>query len=84
MTVGNSFKVFERSPGISSNIMKPFLQRLAEEIAARFGDDPGQVCVVLPNRRAGLYLKKYLALELKKKPIRYHHCVKEAREKVID
>jgi CRISPR/Cas system-associated exonuclease Cas4 (RecB family) len=46
--------------------MKPFLQRLAEEIASRYGDDPGQVCAVLPNRRAGLYLKKYLAKELNK------------------
>ena len=46
--------------------MKAFLQRLAEEIASRFSDDPGQLCVVLPNRRAGLYLKKYLANELKK------------------
>jgi hypothetical protein len=46
--------------------MKPFLQRLAEEIAAWSSDDPGQLCVVLPNRRAGLYLKKYLARELKK------------------
>src|SRR5512138_1202619 len=44
--------------------MKPFLQRLAEEIATRYSDDPGQLCVVLPNRRAGLYLKKYLAKEL--------------------
>jgi len=46
--------------------MKPFLQRLAEEIAARYGNDPGQLCVVLPNRRASLYLKKYLARELKR------------------
>ena len=46
--------------------MKPFLQKLAEEIANCFGDDPGQVCIVLPNRRAGLYLKKYLAAELNK------------------
>ncbi len=46
--------------------MKPFLQQLAEEIAARYSDDPGQLCVVLPNRRAGLYLKKYLAGVLKK------------------
>lgn len=46
--------------------MKPFLQRLAEEIAARYGNDPGQLCVVLPNRRAGLFLKKYLARELKR------------------
>jgi CRISPR/Cas system-associated exonuclease Cas4 (RecB family) len=44
--------------------MKPFLQRLAEEIAQRFSDDPGSVCVVLPNRRAGLYLRKYLAAAL--------------------
>ena len=46
--------------------MIPFLQRLAQEIATRFGDDPGQLCVVLPNRRAGLYLKKYLAATLQK------------------
>jgi ATP-dependent helicase/nuclease subunit B len=46
--------------------MMPFLQRLAQEIATRFGDDPGQLCVVLPNRRAGLYLKKYLAATLRK------------------
>jgi CRISPR/Cas system-associated exonuclease Cas4 (RecB family) len=46
--------------------MKPFLQHLAEEIASRYGDDPGQLCVVLPNRRAGLYLKKYLAQALNK------------------
>jgi len=46
--------------------MKPFLQRLAKEIATRFGDDLLQICVVLPNRRAGLYLKKYLATELNK------------------
>jgi ATP-dependent helicase/nuclease subunit B len=46
--------------------MKSFLQRIAQEIASRFSEDPGQVCIVLPNRRAGLYLKKYLARELKK------------------
>jgi CRISPR/Cas system-associated exonuclease Cas4 (RecB family) len=46
--------------------MKPFLQHLAEEVAARYSDDPGQLCVVLPNRRAGLYLKKHLARELHK------------------
>jgi len=46
--------------------MKPFLQKIAEEIASRFGDDPGSLCVVLPNRRAGLYLRKYLAAELKR------------------
>ncbi len=41
--------------------MKPFLEKLAELIVKRYPDDPGQVCVVLPNRRAGLFLKKYLA-----------------------
>ena len=47
-------------------MIKPFLQKLAEEIANRYSDDPGQVCIVLPNRRAGLYLKKYLAAALQK------------------
>lgn len=46
--------------------MTPFLQRLAREIVRMPVDDPGKVCVVLPNRRAGLYLKKYLAKELQK------------------
>lgn len=46
--------------------MKPFLQRIAREIAGRFGDNPASICVVLPNRRAGLYLRQYLAAELRK------------------
>ncbi|MDX9906723.1 MAG: hypothetical protein RBS55_09080, partial [Bacteroidales bacterium] len=46
--------------------MTPFLQRLAREIVRMPVDDPGKVCVVFPNRRAGLYLKKYLAKELQK------------------
>ena len=46
--------------------MTSFLQRLAHEMASRFGDDLQHICVVLPNRRAGLYLKKYLAAELNK------------------
>lgn len=44
--------------------MNPFLKRIAREIAGRYGDNPGKICVVLPNRRAGLYLKQYLSAEL--------------------
>ncbi len=44
--------------------MTPFLQKLAREIASKYGTDPSALCVVLPNRRAGLYLKTYLAREL--------------------
>jgi ATP-dependent helicase/nuclease subunit B len=46
--------------------MKPFLQRLAEDIVSRYGEDTGSLCVVLPNRRAGLYLRKYLSASLRK------------------
>jgi hypothetical protein len=46
--------------------MKPFLENLADEIVTRAGDDPGKICVVLPNRRAGLFLKRYLAERYRK------------------
>jgi len=45
---------------------KAFLEYLAEEIRSQAGEDPGKICVVLPNRRAGLFLKKYLAGKYKK------------------
>lgn len=44
--------------------MKPleaFLLKLAKEIQKQFPDSPKDVCIVLPNRRAALFLKKYLA-----------------------
>ncbi|HRZ76277.1 MAG TPA: PD-(D/E)XK nuclease family protein [Bacteroidales bacterium] len=41
--------------------MEPFLKRLAREISPERGYAPDKTCVVLPNRRAGLFLKRYLA-----------------------
>jgi ATP-dependent helicase/nuclease subunit B len=46
--------------------MPKFLERTAEYLLQHQGDNISQVCVVLPNRRAGLFLKKYLAEQVKK------------------
>lgn len=43
-----------------------FLERLADHLSRKYGDDLSSVCVVLPNRRGGLFLKKYLAEKLRK------------------
>ena len=45
--------------------MQAFLQQVAGEIRS-YGEDFADICVVLPNRRAGLFLKKYLAEDLDK------------------
>ena len=45
--------------------MPAFLQQVANYIKGDFGDF-SDVCVVMPNRRAGLYLKKYLAESIEK------------------
>ncbi|MEO8589606.1 MAG: PD-(D/E)XK nuclease family protein [Flavobacteriales bacterium] len=41
--------------------MEPFLDRLAGVLLQHHGHQLGRVAVVLPGRRAGLYLRKYLA-----------------------
>ena len=41
--------------------MRPFLERLSELLLQRHPDDLGSVAVVLPGKRAGLHLRKYLA-----------------------
>lgn len=48
--------------------MTPFVERLAIHLHEQFHDEVGNVCVVLPNRRAGLFLKKYLS-QLIDKPV---------------
>lgn len=40
--------------------MRAFLDKTAEYIYNTWGDDLGKLCIVLPNRRAGLFLKKNL------------------------
>jgi hypothetical protein len=43
--------------------MTAFLQEVAKAIVARHGKELREVAVVLPSRRAGLYLRKWLAQE---------------------
>jgi hypothetical protein len=46
--------------------LEAFLLKLAKEIHRQFPDELKDICVVLPNRRASLFLKKYLAEVYKK------------------
>jgi len=41
--------------------MQTFLEKVATHIYQNYGSDTSDLCVVLPNRRAGLFLKRYLA-----------------------
>lgn len=41
--------------------MEPFLQQVARYLVRTFPDHHDSVCVVLPNRRAGLFFRRYLA-----------------------
>jgi len=43
------------------NSTNPFLKTLAEALYKDYGDSIHEVCMVFPNRRAGLFFKKYLA-----------------------
>ncbi len=45
------------------DFMLPFLQKTAQYLVTTFNDDLGDLCIVLPNRRGGLFLRKYLAAE---------------------
>ena len=44
----------------------PFLQRVAAHIYERHKDNVERLCIVLPNRRGALFLKKYLAATFNK------------------
>ncbi|MCX6266927.1 MAG: PD-(D/E)XK nuclease family protein, partial [Bacteroidetes bacterium] len=46
--------------------MVPFLQKTAQYLISVFQDDLADLCIVLPNRRGGLFLRKYLAAEIGK------------------
>jgi len=48
--------------------MEPFLQSLASQLFTKFEGNLGDICIVFPNRRAGLFLQKYFA-QLIVKPI---------------
>ncbi len=59
----NSFKSTKKK--YSTN-MQTFLQQVAAHIHANYAENLGQICIVMPNRRAGLFLKKHLAENLEK------------------
>ncbi|KAF0201314.1 MAG: hypothetical protein FD170_2773 [Bacteroidetes bacterium] len=40
---------------------KPFLESLAEHILSKYQGEGNRLCVVMPNRRAGLFLRQYLS-----------------------
>ncbi|KPL16161.1 MAG: hypothetical protein AMS26_05525 [Bacteroides sp. SM23_62] len=40
--------------------MKPFLKEIAEELFTLYGERMEELCLVFPNRRAGLFFNKYL------------------------
>lgn len=41
--------------------MEAFLEKIAAHITEKYGSGMGRLCIVLPNRRAGLFLRKHLA-----------------------
>ncbi len=46
--------------------MKPFLEKLSEEIIQEYCENLSQVCIVFPSRRAGIFFKKYLSQKITK------------------
>jgi len=48
--------------------MQPFLEKLAKQLFAEYGENISRLCIVFPNRRAGLFMKQYIS-RLITKPI---------------
>ena len=46
--------------------MLPFLQKTARHLVSQYPDGLDGLCIILPNRRGGLFLRKYLAAEVGK------------------
>ncbi len=44
--------------------MTSFLGKTAKHLFERYGSDLSEICIVMPNRRAGLFLNRFLAAEL--------------------
>src|SRR4030095_9312368 len=44
--------------------MKPFLERFADELLNKYGENISRICVIFPSRRAGIYFKKYLSMKI--------------------
>ncbi len=46
--------------------MESFLEKTVKYLCGKYGDDISELCIVLPNRRSGLFLKTHFANNLKK------------------
>jgi len=46
--------------------MKSFLDKLTDEIVNKYSGDTGNLCVVFPSRRAGIFFRKYLSQKINK------------------
>ncbi len=46
--------------------MHSFLEKTVDYLHEKYGDDISELCIVLPNRRAGLFLKTHFSNKLKK------------------
>lgn len=46
--------------------MQSFLEKLVTHLTEKYNNDISELCIVLPNRRAGLFLKTHLANKLNK------------------
>ncbi len=46
--------------------MQSFLEKTVDYLYKKYGDDISELCIVLPNRRAGLFLKTHFSKHLKK------------------
>ena len=44
--------------------MKPFLEEIAEHVMRHYAGSTGDICLVTPNRRAGLFFRKHLAARI--------------------
>ena len=41
--------------------MEPFLDKLAKHLFSVHGNNFGKICLVFPNRRAGLFFRQYIS-----------------------
>ncbi|MGB3947615.1 MAG: PD-(D/E)XK nuclease family protein [Bacteroidia bacterium] len=46
--------------------MESFLEKTVKHLCTKYGDDISDLCIVLPNRRAGLFLKTHFSKQLNK------------------